>query len=1048
MTHPDTETIAALIDGRLTDAERADVQRHLAECDDCFELVRESIAVRASLETAVAPAPRVQKRSWPLRGWALAAAITLVAFVGYRVVAPTLESPEAQAAKLSRQQRGLPTLLHGAFANAAPDGSIDSVGTRASATRGANGMRVVAEYPRLAAVEGELRELVETRRPRDLKAWRALGVSLLHRGAHDDAIRNLQRAAELAPDDVGVMNDLAAAHLNRFRRSESWEDLLDAFELLGRATRSEPTDDPALAYNLALAYDELLDRPSAGPGLDSQTRRLAWQQAIERQPDETWRNAALQRRGKIGNGSIPGEAPSVDTFSAARRDGHLVALARRSPAGFADYLLEEALASPDRVAHALADTTLQDAAVAIEETTGDTFASDLLADLRRAGAGSALARAHAHVAAARAASVANDEDGAVEAYDAARALLSDRDALHFLAETRRTLVQTAGTEVDGRPAQAMLRRLELEERRYGWVGAELRWTVALWLGGAGQFEAMVGLLEQAARDLRRVGRRANADRARALAAEALIYAGQRSAAWDVVADALVLDDATALPSPWGPWEIATRMARMSERPWAAALFLRNRERAGFDKPEERVEHAIERARIALETGRQDAVAAALKELEQAIGSVDQKALSNDYRTALLRLSLRAGNSRGAAALNVVEQLIAHFAEEDTAAQLPDVYLLRGDIHRDLGQLDEAATDYDRGLEALHTARKTSGGPGQRAMLLDRGSELIDRRMSLELERGRPERALAEWLTFRSAEIRLAESSAADIALPDRTAALVLVMLEGRVHAWWIRDGAIAHHALDLTRETVRRAITPLVDRGASRGAVDTALADLSRDLLTPFQRELQDLETLFVLPDALLGGVPVAALPLADGRALIEQTSVVSLAQLTAEGSDQSRRRAATEPRRWTVVGNPSFDRREFSWLDDLPGSELEAGDITRLYGEVTRLSGAGATRDAVMEALRTSDAFHFAGHARPGRDPSSAALILAPGHDGADLLTAEDLLVVGPELELVVLGGCRTAGGRPSRRRRRARTDMGVAHRRSRRGHLDALGSRRRGRA
>ena len=42
---PDLETIAAYLDGRLTERERARVTAHLADCEDCYALFSESARV-------------------------------------------------------------------------------------------------------------------------------------------------------------------------------------------------------------------------------------------------------------------------------------------------------------------------------------------------------------------------------------------------------------------------------------------------------------------------------------------------------------------------------------------------------------------------------------------------------------------------------------------------------------------------------------------------------------------------------------------------------------------------------------------------------------------------------------------------------------------------------------------------------------------------------------------------------------------------------------------------------------------------------------------
>jgi anti-sigma factor RsiW len=53
---PDLSVIAAYVDGRLSDSERDVLQRHLASCDLCIELVTEVVAANEmDLAPVVAP---------------------------------------------------------------------------------------------------------------------------------------------------------------------------------------------------------------------------------------------------------------------------------------------------------------------------------------------------------------------------------------------------------------------------------------------------------------------------------------------------------------------------------------------------------------------------------------------------------------------------------------------------------------------------------------------------------------------------------------------------------------------------------------------------------------------------------------------------------------------------------------------------------------------------------------------------------------------------------------------------------------------------------
>lgn len=76
---PSAETLAAYLDGKLPAAERAAVEKHLADCEDCFEQVAAAAAFQAeeAERGVLTQLPRVRRQ--PARWVAVAAALATVA---------------------------------------------------------------------------------------------------------------------------------------------------------------------------------------------------------------------------------------------------------------------------------------------------------------------------------------------------------------------------------------------------------------------------------------------------------------------------------------------------------------------------------------------------------------------------------------------------------------------------------------------------------------------------------------------------------------------------------------------------------------------------------------------------------------------------------------------------------------------------------------------------------------------------------------------------------------------------------------------------------
>ncbi len=213
-------------------------------------------------------------------------------------------------------------------------------------------------------------------------------------------------------------------------------------------------------------------------------------------------------------------------------------------------------------------------------------------------------------------------------------------------------------------------------------------------------------------------------------------------------------------------------------------------------------------------------------------------------------------------------------------------------------------------------------------------------------------------------------------------------------------------------------------------------ASFGRALLDPALDDLgAEVTRLIVVPDGPLQRVPWDLLRLPDGRYVVERFAVsvapsaAILAALwrhprpdTADPGHPMRVLAFGDPAFGrTTAGGPAFADAETELPPDssgrpqrLEGSGREARLVARYSsGAEVRLreeASASYLKHAPLERFRV---IHFATHAVVDeRSVSRTVLALAPGGGESGLIGPGDLAALRLDADLVVLSGCRTAGG------------------------------------
>jgi hypothetical protein len=266
--------MAALIDGRLDDANRQRAQAHLADCEECHDAFVETLhlAREVAEDRHAVQRPRLWQQPRFFYGAIGAAAAVLVAFVLVRPLLPTDADRLDDAVKALAAATGTSRLTEGRLSGPFEWGPTRSTNRGVSTT----------VSPELALQARKLQDLAQTL-PAAM-GMRASGLGLLALGDLNGAIEALQHAARA--DDIHAEIDLSAALLERWRERG---DLNDAKAAKAHAERAMARGARSIeaCFNFAVAAEAL--------GLKEEAA-AAWVRysSLER-PTSTWLPEARAR---------------------------------------------------------------------------------------------------------------------------------------------------------------------------------------------------------------------------------------------------------------------------------------------------------------------------------------------------------------------------------------------------------------------------------------------------------------------------------------------------------------------------------------------------------------------------------------------------------------------------------------------------------------------------------------------------------------------------------------------------------------------------------
>lgn len=263
------------------------------------------------------------------------------------------------------------------------------------------------------------------------------------------------------------------------------------------------------------------------------------------------------------------------------------------------------------------------------------------------------------------------------------------------------------------------------------------------------------------------------------------------------------------------------------------------------------------------------------------------------------------------------------------------------------------------------------------------------------------------------------------SLPENVQILQYAVLRNAVYCWIITRNTTKAIEMPVQNsvlmEKVGSYISALSQPAGSR--IDEGrreAAELASLIFEPVRPYLDPKFPVVIIPDKVLSGLPFAALRSPQtGKYLIEDfelqySSSAATFLLATAGASRLPRHDGGE--NLLAVGNPAFDTNAFPNLESLGSAKREVNSISGDYSLPNVLTGAEATKQRLIQAVRLADVFHFAGHyVYDDRTPNLSGFVLADDDKSASrgtiLRNSEILRMEFPRTKLVVLSACRTGG-------------------------------------
>ena len=995
---PDPEVLAAFVAGNLSGAELEMIVEHLRECEDCRLEVSDGARYDRS-QHEVQPQRRPQ---WP--AWLLAAAAALagIGYLSYILIRSN--RPEAQLHALveatPRDGRYLETRLTGGF----PWAPLRPVQRDPGAEPDPQQMKLVG-------VAGDVIE--ETAGDPSPEAQHAAALAMLVSGSYERAAETLAKLAE-SSRDARIWSDLAAAKYTTAVHAGNPPQLAQALAAADKALELDNSLAEA-AFNRALILEHLGLREPA---------RAAWQRYLQLDPKSEWAAEAQKHLRTLGPAAEFGQELERRYAILMRHPAAAAELAKRFPqearvwgeseildrwarselagdAGAASGHLRVAEAFGSELVRRGGDGMLRQAVAAIERANGP--------------ARSALAEAHRDLREGQKTYRAGRPADAERLFrDSALKFASGHSPMalvsrYFAANTtfEQGRVDDAATELE--------QLLTESPAAFPAIAAQIQWQLGLVYGSRGRWGRALGVLGSSVAGFESLGEANYAMAVREILSEVHERIGEPRKAWDHRIIALQELGRFNTRRLHASLHAIARGAAL-QGDWPVSLSFINVQMALGRHPGDELTHLhslLLRASVERQMGEHARAASDLAAASTAMSGMSDSAIRERAEAEQLAVQGLLAQSPERA-IGDLSRAIDFQREKGRRMLLPELLLHRGRAFAATGNVVRAAEDFETGIHELEQQRTSIDAGDQRWGVFGAVDELFDEAVVLALRRSDIPTAFSYSERARARELLDSmgvNSVPSSVPAIDNAVILEYVQLPAKLVIFVIDRQQVRAVEKDVASSMITREVE-LLTRSAIAGdhkEFNRVAAVLYERLLRPVDQDLQDDDTLFIVPDGTLALVPFAALRDASGKHVIERRAVIVAPSVAVLARLRTAPRPLGNTPRLLMLSGPASRDAD---LRLLTAGKTEVDAVAAEYGGNVDYA-ADANAPVVLGRRSRANVVHFVGHAIGPAANTGAALVTSRRAGIDEQLDVREIAAMQlRDIRVVVLAACATARG------------------------------------